>query len=73
MTTHDELSPEDVLLFALAMALAKARTRKEAAEVVRVFRVAVRESVADAYTRHQLRAAARLAALFWKQYRQRLQ
>lgn len=67
------LSFEDELVIALAMNIAEAQTRTEAAMVLWEFRVVVRGTIVDAYMRRQLRAAARLAAIYWKQYRQRLQ
>lgn len=69
----EHLNFEDELVINLAMDIAEAQTRTDAARVVWAFRAAVRESIADAYSRRQLRAAARLAAIYWRQYRQRLQ
>lgn len=74
MPNHEnDLSFEDELVIILAMAMARATTRRQAAAVVGGFRAAVREWVEDGHTRRLLRAAARLAVFFWKQHRQRLQ
>lgn len=73
MPDDDELSIEDALVFGLAVEIAKARTRGDAAVVVRDFRAVVREAVVDAHTRRQLCAVMHIAVIFWKRCRQRLQ